>query len=226
MNHLLILPVPLPSRASRLRVSHSFQATIFEAVVLLRIPPSYQHFLTCLLIAPRPYRLPVGLAWARLRPSQKTVKRLLQRNCLVGFYAREGSFLLDWRARELSVASSFQQLTPTPNMNLDLQTQLEAQRKVQPLAPAVSMRWYFISVAALGVVIALAIRSGSVKLQILLGLLVCPVAIYLLCSSVCFLIAYLVGSLNQIVFYQAQRPESPFANETLPPQIIPPQARD
>ena len=111
-------------------------------------------------------------------------------------------------------------------MNLDLQTQLEAQRKVQPLAPAVSMRWYFIFVAALGVVIALAIRSGSVKLQILLGLLVCPIAIYLLCSSVCFLIAYLVGSLNQIVFYQAQRPESPFANETLPPQIIPPQARD
>lgn len=111
-------------------------------------------------------------------------------------------------------------------MNLDLQTQLEAQRKVQPLAPAVSMRWYFISVAALGVVIAVAIRSGSGKLQLLLGLLVSPVVIYLLFSSFCFLIAYLVGSLNQILFYQAQRPESPFANETLPPQIIPPQARD
>lgn len=78
------------------------------------------------------------------------------------------------------------------------------------LAPAVSMRWYFIAVVVLSVIIALAIRSGSVKLQILLGLLVCPVAIYLLCSSACFLVAYLVGSLNQILFYQAPRARIPF----------------
>ena len=49
-----------------------------------------------------------------------------------------------------------------------------------------------------------------------------PIAAYCLCSSLLFFGLYPLGILNKYVTKQVAGPESPFANERLPTQIIAP----
>ena len=96
----------------------------------------------------------------------------------------------------------------------------------QPIAPAISMRWYFGLAAIIALAITMLARSESIKLQLLVGILLGAVLTFLFVSAVLFSIALLVGAVNKILFAPAQTTQSPFASETLPPQVIPPQARD
>lgn len=111
-------------------------------------------------------------------------------------------------------------------MKPDYQVQLEAQQRPQAIAPSISIRTYFITVLVLSVLIALAIQSGSVRFQVLLGLLCFPVIVFLVGSALTFMVALLVGALRQLLFQPVAETQSPFATEVLPPQVIPRQARD
>lgn len=111
-------------------------------------------------------------------------------------------------------------------MNLDQQTQPEARMPGKPAASGVSMRWYFILTAIVGLSITVLIRMGSVKIRILVGLLLLSILTFLFYVARYYVTAYFFGFLDQLLFSPTRKTQSPFAHETMPPQIIPPQTRD
>lgn len=111
-------------------------------------------------------------------------------------------------------------------MNHDSQTQFEAQLQPQPFAPSFSMRSYFLAVGLLGAMFAVVFLFGSTKLQVLFVILLAAIALFLLCVALCFLVAFLIGALREVLFQPILKTESPFATEAMPPQVIPRQAKD
>lgn len=88
---------------------------------------------------------------------------------------------------------------------------------------ASSLLILLIAVSFIGLVIYVwrLAADGSSWGIILLGLLG-PIATYCLFSSLLFLVLYPLGMLNKYITRQVAGPESPFANERLPTQIIAP----
>ena len=85
------------------------------------------------------------------------------------------------------------------------------------------MRWYFVIVAVVGIVIAWVLTSEYQKtLFAILMLMGLAVGCFLILSAVLFLIAYAFGSVEKIFVASQEKTQSPFAHETMPPQIIPP----
>jgi hypothetical protein len=66
----------------------------------------------------------------------------------------------------------------------------------QPFLPAFSLRWIFV----------------------VMILIAC---IFVLLSAVIFLVCHLFGILGEILDSSKQQPQSPFAGDRLPPQIVP-----
>lgn len=95
----------------------------------------------------------------------------------------------------------------------------------QPLAPSISMRWYFVIATVVAVLVVWALRSGGSQLGIVFGLIFGALLFYFLISGICFLVAFLLGFLRAYSL-PTEVPQSPFATESLPPQILPPQARE
>lgn len=101
----------------------------------------------------------------------------------------------------------------------------DASTSHQPILPRISIRWYFAMLFIVACLVSVIIRSSDpqtwgMTLILLLGAL----STFLVVSASCFLIAFLVGAVKEIVFSEPSQPQSPFATETLPPQVIPPQA--
>lgn len=93
----------------------------------------------------------------------------------------------------------------------------------QPILPRISMRWYFVMVAIIGALIAWIMASEYQQTLTANILLLClAVGSFLGLSAVLFLIAYAIGSVEKIFFRPEEQIQSPFAHETMPPQIIPP----
>lgn len=95
----------------------------------------------------------------------------------------------------------------------------------QPLLPRISMRWYFVLVLVVAFLVSVVFQSSNPKAWgMTLILLIGSTLFFFMIAAVCFLVAFLFGAVKQVVFYEPPKPESPFANETLPPQVIPPHA--
>jgi hypothetical protein len=102
----------------------------------------------------------------------------------------------------------------------------EPEVMTQPWIPRYSMRWYFIIVTAVALLVTIVYRSGNpVAWTFTLCMILAAIAMFLLLSAVCFLAAYSFGNLKDSLFRSELQTQSPFAHETMPPQIIPPQIR-
>lgn len=97
----------------------------------------------------------------------------------------------------------------------------------QPILPRISMRWYFVIVAIVAGTIAWVLTSSYQQtLTAILLMLSLAAGVFLTMSSILFLIAYTIGSVEKILFKPEGQTHSPFAHETMPPQIIPPLSND
>ena len=97
----------------------------------------------------------------------------------------------------------------------------------QPILPRVSMRWYFVIAAAVAGVVAWVLASSYQQTLSAILLLLCLAASsFLVLSSLLFLVAYTIGSVEKILFKSEEQTHSPFAHETMPPQIIPPSSSE
>jgi len=95
--------------------------------------------------------------------------------------------------------------------------------RFQPVLPRISMRWYFVIVAVVGGLIAWVMTSEFQQTLTAILLLLClAIGCFLGLSALLFLVAYTIGSVEKIFFQTEAQVQSPFANETMPPQIIPP----
>jgi hypothetical protein len=95
----------------------------------------------------------------------------------------------------------------------------------QPLLPRISMRWYFVLVLVVAFLVSIVFQSSNPKAWgMTLILLIGATLFFFITAAICFLVAFAFGAVKQIVFYEPPQAESPFANETLPPQVIPPHA--
>lgn len=96
----------------------------------------------------------------------------------------------------------------------------------QPLLPRVSMRWYFILV--MGVAGFLTWLMQSEYQQSLVATIVLSsiaALFFLVTSAVCFLLAFSWGAMEKLSRRPEKQLQSPFAHETMPPQVIPPSSR-
>lgn len=100
---------------------------------------------------------------------------------------------------------------------------MEPTSQPQPLLPQISMRWYFL-VAGItaAMIVGIARQESSEKLGIIVGLLGLACMVFLTLSAFFFAIAYIVGAVESLLLHAEEQPESPFATETMPPQIMPP----
>ncbi len=92
----------------------------------------------------------------------------------------------------------------------------------QPFFPRIRMVWFFI--AATVVALALGVIRAADQGQALAAALVFTgifLILMMLFSALCFLTAYLLGSMEKN-FGDVQQPSSPFAEGRLPEQILPP----
>ncbi|MBX3423061.1 MAG: hypothetical protein KF752_16010 [Pirellulaceae bacterium] len=96
----------------------------------------------------------------------------------------------------------------------------------QPLLPRFTMRWYFVTAAIIGVLITLIARSVYQQSLVAVGLLLLlATGMYLTFSALAFFAAYSVGAMEKLAGSSQPQPESPFAQDTLPPQLLPPSTR-
>jgi glucan phosphoethanolaminetransferase (alkaline phosphatase superfamily) len=97
----------------------------------------------------------------------------------------------------------------------------------QPLLPRISMRWYFILALVVASFLTWLTRSAYQQSLLLVTILLAvSVACFLTLTAVCFFFAYMAGSLNKLLQKPAEHHHSPFAHESMPPQIIPPGTRE
>jgi hypothetical protein len=68
--------------------------------------------------------------------------------------------------------------------------------------------------------------ANDSKVGRILLILIGPIAIYCFLSAILFLVLYPLGAFNKYVYQQVSGPESPFASERLPSQIIAPRDQE
>lgn len=89
------------------------------------------------------------------------------------------------------------------------------------------MRWYFVIATIVAVLISIVYGSGDPQAwTVTLVVAMSAIGIFLILSAACFFATFLAGSFRENLFVDQQKTESPFAHETMPPQIVPPQVRD
>lgn len=97
------------------------------------------------------------------------------------------------------------------------------QLKRQPLLPQISMRWYFVAMLVVAVLLVLYLRSSlNQYLEISLVLTGASVLLFFALSGVIFAMAYVIGATDKLARQADQKTESPFAYDSLPPQVVPP----
>jgi hypothetical protein len=98
--------------------------------------------------------------------------------------------------------------------------------QAQPILPRISMRWYFIVVVAISIVLTWLNQSSNQKSLVVTTILFAIAAgTFLMMAAGCFLIASLFGAVEKLFRNSELQTESPFADESMPPQIIPPSSR-
>lgn len=97
----------------------------------------------------------------------------------------------------------------------------------QPFLPRVRMVWFFVVVTAVAVALT-TIRATDQQAAFRSALIFAGLFVLLvgMLFSVCFLVAYSMGSLERAIVGKDQRPTSPFSDGSLPPQIVPPKRVD
>ncbi|MCA9126478.1 MAG: hypothetical protein KDB22_05310 [Planctomycetales bacterium] len=97
----------------------------------------------------------------------------------------------------------------------------------QPLMPRISMRWFFIVVAIVAVALVI-VRTASYGAALFAAIAFTAVflALFALLSGVSFLFAYLLGATERAISKQGLVTESPFSDNKLPDQIVPPRNLD
>lgn len=92
----------------------------------------------------------------------------------------------------------------------------------QPFLPAFSLRWIFVVMILIAVGISVHMRNTiDQTLLIVLALMGVIACIFVLLSAVIFLVCNLFGILGEILDSSKRQPQSPFAGDRLPPQIVP-----
>lgn len=99
--------------------------------------------------------------------------------------------------------------------------------RFQPLLPRISMRWFFVLALIVAGALTWLLRS-SYQEDLVLVLIAMSLGIvaFLTLSAVFFGIAFLVGAVEKIIVKKEDAVESPFATESMPPQIIPPTSKE
>jgi uncharacterized oligopeptide transporter (OPT) family protein len=101
---------------------------------------------------------------------------------------------------------------------------LQADENVSPqlFLPAFSLRWIFVVMILIAVGISVYMQNTIDRtLLIVLALMGVIACIFVLLSAVIFLVCNLFGILGEILDSSKQQPQSPFAGDRLPPQIVP-----
>ncbi|HAC90731.1 MAG TPA: hypothetical protein DCF63_08870 [Planctomycetaceae bacterium] len=95
--------------------------------------------------------------------------------------------------------------------------------KRQPLLPQISMRWYFVAMLVVAILLTTFLRSSlNQYLEIALILTGVSALLFLALSAITFAMAYVIGATDKLAQQAQQKTESPFAYDSLPPQIVPP----
>jgi hypothetical protein len=93
----------------------------------------------------------------------------------------------------------------------------------QPLLPQVSMRWFFIIAGVIGLLCSLfAFQNGLTAWTIVLFQVLIAIGVFFAVLATLFQIAFFLGATKKVIVEPYQRTESPFASDTMPPQVIPP----
>ena len=92
----------------------------------------------------------------------------------------------------------------------------------RPFLPAFSIRWIFATMILIAVCISLVIQNTMDPILIIVMALMGGIAcIFVLLSAVSFLVCKMFGTLGDILDQTKHQPQSPFAGDRLPPQIVP-----
>jgi formate hydrogenlyase subunit 4 len=92
----------------------------------------------------------------------------------------------------------------------------------QPFLPAFSIRWMFALMVLIAVGISVYIQNTIDRtLLVVLALMGGIACIFVLLSAVSFLMCNMFGTLGDILDPSKHQPQSPFAGDRLPPQIVP-----
>ena len=92
----------------------------------------------------------------------------------------------------------------------------------QKFLPAFSVRWIFAMMLLIAVGISVYTQNTIDRtLLVVLALMMGIACVFLVLSAMSFLICNMFGTLRDILNTSKHQPQSPFATDRLPPQIVP-----
>jgi hypothetical protein len=90
-----------------------------------------------------------------------------------------------------------------------------------PIMPVFTTRWLFAGMIVVAGGVLLALNSSDSKLLGSFGLVLATGVVFLVLLAFCFVVAYSFGLIRHVIEASHQEPESPFAGDNYPPQLIP-----
>lgn len=97
----------------------------------------------------------------------------------------------------------------------------------QPFLPRIRMVWFFVVVFVVAATLGI-VRSAEQGRALAAALVFTTIFVGLCAflSGACFTVAYLFGAMERAVTGQQNQPASPFSDDAMPEQIIPPRMVD